>query len=299
MMSNDGYAAVVGTFDGVHLGHRYLLDDLKSRASRRGLGTRIYTFTGHPLTTLCPERAPRLLTTAVEKLELLDSIGVDFVYMADFSTVASMTAREYVELLASQGVRLLLVGHDNRFGSDGLVEFSQFVEAARCTGVEIEQAAELTTPDGRDINSSRIRSLITGHNISQANELLGYEYRLTGKVVHGKQLGRTIGFPTANVQLPPLSQKLQVPNGVYACRTVIDGETIPVMVNIGHRPTVDRADSLTSIEAHLIGYDADLYGQLLTLRFVRFLRHEQRFASLEELKAALVCDRDATLAIVH
>lgn len=294
----ENYAAVVGTFDGVHTGHRYLLDVLKGMARSRGLSTRVYTFTDHPLATLCPAKAPGLLTTVSEKRALLDSLGIDGIVVSEFGDVASMTARRYIEMLAGQGVKLLLVGHDNRFGSDGLVEFGQFVEAACGTGVEIKLATELTTPDGREINSSRIRGLIGDRKMREAAGLLGYPYSMTGTVVHGRQLGRTIGFPTANLELGAASRKLRVPAGVYACRALVDGAPVAAMVNIGHRPTVDSNDSPTTIEAHLIDYHADLYGRPLTLEFVDFMRAEQRYSSLDELRQALSHDREVTVSLV-
>ena len=293
------WAAVVGTFDGVHRGHRFLLDDLKARAKAAGLSTRVCTFSDHPLDTLRPDRSPLLLSTADEKRVLLRSCGIDRVDIDRFAPMASMTARQYIEHLASEGVKLLLIGHDNRFGSDGLTTLQQYADAASGTGVTILQAARLTDADGRPINSSRIRTFIENGDIAAANTLLGYEYNLTGTVVKGRQLGRTIGFPTANVAIESDSRKLLPPNGVYACRAVIDGKIIPAMVNIGHRPTVDHPDAPVSIEAHLITVaprQLDLYGRQLTLRFVDRLRAEQRFPTLEALKEQLERDRVATLA---
>lgn len=295
-MNSGGFAAVVGTFDGVHRGHRYLLDDLRHRAVKAGLSTCVYTFTDHPLATLRPEKSPRLLSTVTEKLSLLDACAVDRIEIKPFGDVASMTARQYIDLLASNGVTLLVIGHDNRFGSDGLVTLEQFCQAAKGSGVTVEQAAELTTPDGRDINSSRIRQLLSAGHVTEANELLGYEYSMTGKVVKGKQLGRTIGFPTANIDMGPQSRKLIVPNGVYACRAVIGKDIIPAMVNIGHRPTVDMPDAPMSIEAHLIGYDHDLYDRLLSLQFVERLRDERPFPTLDALKTQLHHDRINTIS---
>ena len=298
-MSHTGYAAVIGTFDGVHRGHRYLIDDLCRRARIRGLGTAVFTFTDHPLATLAPERAPHLLTTVEEKSSLLRSTGVDKVDIKPFGTISTLTARLYIERLATLGIRLILIGYDNRFGSDGLTTLSQFIQAADDTGVTVEQASGLTTSDGLTINSSRIRFALTQGDISLANELLGYHYSLSGTVVRGKQLGRTIGFPTANLQLPPDTRKLLVPRGVYACQaTLHDGTTHPAMVNIGHRPTVDHTDAPDTIEAHIINHRADLYDTPLTLRFHRRLRQEQPFPNLKALSDQLATDRFQTLEII-
>lgn len=295
-MTTTRYAAVIGTFDGVHTGHRYLLADLRDRAAALGLSTCACTFTDHPLATLRPQSAPPMLTTPAEKLSMLRALGIDRIDITPFVDVASMTARRYITQLASKGVRLILIGHDNRFGSDGLKTLQQFIDAARDTGVTIEQAVELTTPDGCDINSSRIRSLLAQGRLTQANELLGYRYRITGTVVKGKQLGRTIGFPTANLQPSAADRKVIPANGVYACLATVDGMSLPAMVNIGHRPTVDTADAPISIEAHLIDCDQDLYDHTLTLEFIERLRDEQRHPTLDALRAQLERDRAATLA---
>lgn len=294
-----GYAAVVGTFDGVHRGHRYLIDDLCRRAGQRGLATALFTFTDHPLSTLAPDRAPRLLTTVEEKLSLLGTTGIDHIDIKPFDTIATLTARQYIEQLSALDVKLLLIGYDNRFGSDGLTTLSQFVQASQDTGVTVEQAIELTTPDGLDINSSHIRRTIANGEISLANDLLGYHYSLTGTVIHGKQLGRTIGFPTANLQLPSGTRKLPVPRGVYAClATLHDNTTHPAMVNIGHRPTVDTPGAPDSIEAHIIGLQADLYDTPLTLHFISRLRQERAFPSLQALQAQLDQDRRQTIDLI-
>lgn len=154
------FAAVVGTFDGMHRGHNYLLDALKGRASQLGLATRVYTFTDHPLATLCSGKAPLMLNSLIEKMRRLESSGVDEYNIVDFCDIASMTARQYIEALGSNGVELIVIGYDNRFGSDRLVTLDQFREAARGTGVCIEQASELMTDDGSHLNSSAIRKLL-------------------------------------------------------------------------------------------------------------------------------------------
>lgn len=301
------YAAVVGTFDGVHRGHRFLLDDLSARAAKAGLTTRVYTFTDHPLSVLRPDRAPLLLSTADEKRSQLESYGIGRIDIDDFASMSSLTAREYITRLASDGVTLLLIGYDNRFGSDGLTTLRQFAGAAHGAGVTVEQAAELTDSNGMPVNSSRIRRLLTDGKIRPANDLLGYEYSITGTVVKGKQLGRTIGFPTANIELTPGSRKLLPPNGVYACRALLGTTALPAMVNIGHRPTVDAPDAPVSIEANIIdaatdsdnaaaiATSLDLYDKNLTLKFVERLRPEQRFPSLDALRAQLANDRLAAI----
>lgn len=286
-------AAVVGTFDGVHTGHRFLLDSLREAAAPRGLATRVYTFTTHPLATLRPSACPPQLTEPSEKAALLKDSGVDEVAMIDFADVASLTARQFIEQIAREGVELLMVGHDNRFGSDGLRTLDEFAEAARGTGVAVVQAPELRTASGEAINSTTTRRLIQSRDIVAANLLLGHPYTLTGIVVKGKQLGRQIGFPTANI-VPLEPMKLVPPHGVWACQaTLEDGTKHPAMVNIGTRPTVDGEDSHVTIEAHLIGWSGNLYGRLVTLEFLAYMRDERRFDSLGELVNQLERDREA------
>lgn len=296
MSTETRYIAAVGTFDGVHRGHSFLLEHLDTLARDNGLLSRIYTFTDHPLATLAPARAPLLLSTPAEKAHLLTLSGVDSFTIDDFATVQALTAHQYLQRLAADGVSILLVGYDNRFGSDGLTTLQQFKQATRGTGVTILQAPEFDNSDGLPFSSSTIRNHLLSSHIREANQLLGYEYTLTGHVVHGQQLGRTIGFPTANIIAP--TRKLVPAGGVYACRAVIGNNTCPAMVNIGHRPTVASPDSPSTIEAHIIGYSGDIYGQDITLQFVDYLRPEQRFPTLEALRAALTRDRQATLKLM-
>ncbi|MDE6831301.1 MAG: riboflavin biosynthesis protein RibF, partial [Muribaculaceae bacterium] len=288
-----GYAAVVGTFDGVHRGHRYLIDRLISRAGAAGLATRRYTFTGDPLATIAPGRAPAPLLSLKHKEQLLRKTGVDDLRIDDFAALRSLTARQYLERLVADGVALLIVGHDNRFGSDGLRTLPEFQATAQGLPITIEQAPELTI-DGRPVCSSAIRALIARGDIAAANTLLGYPYEIAGRVIRGRQLGRTIGFPTANI-LPDDPSLLLPPTGVYTAIATTGGSDYPAMLNIGHRPTVDRPDAPISIEAHIIGLHADLYDTTLTLSLRSHLRPEQRFDSVDSLRRQLVADREATV----
>lgn len=294
--SGSGVAAVVGTFDGVHLGHRYLLDRLTAVAAADGLSTRVYTFTGHPLESIDPAHAPGRLTTPAAKERKLREAGIDDVVTDDFARIRHLTAHQYICRLASEGVRLLLVGHDNRFGSDGLHTLDEFRDAARGTNVEIIQAPELTGPEGNSISSSAIRALIAAGRVGEAAQLLGRPYSLAGTVEHGKHLGHTIGFPTANLR-PDDPAQLIPERGVYAARAITPCGTFPAMLNIGSRPTVDRPGAPSTIEAHIIGFDGDIYGRHLTLEFLRRLRPEKRFDGIEPLRRQLEADREATLDI--
>lgn len=293
-------AAVTGTFDGVHRGHRYLIGRLRDLAAGRSCAVvRAYTFDRHPLEVIAPAKAPLLLTPTERKVELLRRAGADDVSVDRFADIRSLTAAEYIARLASQGVTLLMIGHDSRFGSDRPSSLADYVEAARGTGVEIVRGPELTDPSGHPINSSTIRTLIAAGDMATANSLLGYTYSITGRVEAGKQLGRTIGFPTANLH-PDADRQLIPSRGVYAALAAIDGTTaeLPAMVNIGHRPTVDAPDAPDTVEAHIIGYDGDLYGRPMSLHFVERLRSERRFPNIDALRRQLVIDRDAALKTI-
>lgn len=290
-----GVAAVVGTFDGVHIGHRFLIDKLTSIARERCLTTRVYTFTDHPLVTLAPDRAPAMLNSLIEKTERLKEAGINDVKVLPFAGIRDLTARQFIERVAKEGVQLLLVGHDNRFGSDGLHTVEDFVKAADGLDVEMHQAPELTDDLGRAVNSTRARQFLENGDIGSAIGILGYHYMLSGKVVEGHHLGRTIGFPTANVAPYDNERKVIPGNGVYICEATVLGKTYPAMVNVGSRPTVNNDREAISIEAHIIGMDEDIYGKEVSLTFLTRLRDEMRFGDLSTLRQQLECDRKATL----
>lgn len=294
--AGNGAAGVVGTFDGVHRGHRFLIERLKETALERGLGTRVYTFASHPLASLAPGKAPLALLETDEKVARLMGAGADEVRVEDFAGICHLTAREYIERLARDGIKMLLVGHDNRFGSDRLTSIEEFRMAAAGTGVEITGAPELRTDDGHSISSSDIRRAIADGNIKAANEMLGYCYHFTGIVEHGKQLGRTIGFPTANLR--PRDPQIILPGlGVYAGHVKTPEGDFPTMTNIGRRPTVDAPDAPVSVETHIIGLDRELYGSELTLYLYERIRGEERFASVDELREQLEADRQAVKSL--
>lgn len=274
-------AAVTGTFDGVHRGHQFLLHTLRAEAGRRGLEPLAVTFTHHPQALLNPEKAPLELTQ--DKLALLRQQGVEVVQL-DFKDLRAMTAVEFLSMLRRQyGVTLFLLGFNNRIGSDRVgVDSPQLAEVAQQSGVEILPATE--HPDGA-VSSTAIRQALAEGRIEDANAMLGRPYEVTGVVVTGRQIGRTIDFPTANIAVP---RGMALPKeGVYVGG--IDGRRC--VVNVGRRPTVEgRDDAPLSVEAHILDFHGDLYGHTLTLQFLHRLRGERRFGSLEELKAAIAAD---------
>lgn len=282
-------AATIGMFDGVHIGHRHLIDTL-IRANTADLPPGAVTFTDHPLVTLRPEAAPALLTPPDEKANLLRSLGVHPCMMQFDRSIASMSAKQFMQLLKERyDIDRLVLGFNNRFGHDKNLSFTDYCRLGKELGIEVIQAAELPSPS--TVSSSAIRQCLLDGEVARASEMLSRPYSLTGTVEHGQHLGSKIGFPTANLN-PDSPRQLIPATGVYAAKAITDDGTIhTAAVNIGYRPTVDRSASpLKTIEAHLIDFTGDLYDRKLTLEFTIKIRDERRFDSIDDLRRQL--DRD-------
>ena len=287
--------ATTGFFDGVHTGHRLVIERLVSLSRERGDESLVVTFWPHPRAVLQDgARELRLLTTLEEKKALLAGLGVDRIEVLDFTRrFAALTAREYLTLLRDRfGVTTLLMGYDNRIGSDRLTA-PDLAPAATVLGMElifVGESLEEHSPSRQPVSSTKIRKSLEQGDIESATAMLGYGYSLTGVVVAGNRLGRTIGFPTANMKLyEPL--KLVPARGVYAVEVQVLGQTWRGMTNIGTRPTV--GGSVTTIETNILDFDEDIYGLPLRLTFLRRLRDEIHFPSLDDLCAQLEIDREA------
>ena len=287
--------ATTGFFDGVHLGHRLVIERLVSLAHARGDESLVVTFWPHPRAVLQDgARELRLLNSLEEKKELLRALGVDRVEVLDFTrSFAALTAEQYLrEILRDRfGVTTLLMGYDNRLGSDRLTAAS-LKPIADGMGMELIELSPLSfrpSEASGEISSTQIRAALEEGDIAHASEMLGYGYALKGVVVAGNRLGRTIGFPTANMKLyEPL--KLVPGRGVYVVEAEVLGKKYRGMTNIGLRPTV--GGSFTTIETHILDFDEDIYGLPLRITFLRRLRDEVHFPSLEALKRQLEKDRD-------
>ena len=296
--------ATTGFFDGVHLGHRHVIETLVSSARERGEEAVVVTFWPHPRTVLQQDaRDFRILNTLDEKKALLLGLGVDRVEVLPFTrSFAALTAAEYLDLLRERfDATLIVMGYDNRIGRDrkkaieldGVTGLSSFVVPRSSFSGSTSSFSGSTSSfsglsrESHPISSTRIREALKDGDVSSANAMLGYQYTLTGAVVAGNRLGRTIGFPTANMQLyEPL--KLVPGNGVYAVDVEVLGNAYMGMCNIGMRPTVGGVGR--TIETHILDFDQDIYGLPLTLRFRRRIRSEQKFASLDALRSQLVLD---------
>jgi riboflavin kinase/FMN adenylyltransferase len=288
--------ATTGFFDGVHCGHRLVIERLVSEARKRGDESLVVTFWPHPRAVLQNgARELRLLTTLEEKKALLAALGVSRVEVLDFTrSFAALTAEQFLrDVLHNRfGVTTLLMGYDNRVGSDRLTA-SQLRPLADAMGIELVELPPLSFRPSEargEISSTQIRTTLERGDVTRAAEMLGYGYSLTGVVVAGNRLGRTIGFPTANLKLyEPL--KLVPGRGVYVVEVQVLGKTFRGMTNIGLRPTV--GGTFTTIETHILDFDEDIYGLPLTITFLRRLRDEVHFPSLDALKAQLSLDRAA------
>ena len=288
-----GWGAAIGFFDGVHRGHQYLLSQMQAEAARRGQRTMAITFEEHPRLALSPTRYwPELITTNEEKLHLLAATGIDACAMLRFDHAMSMlTSKEFMaEILHKElCVRTLVVGYDHHFGSDLSSGYANYVQHGKKLGMEVLRERPFETGDLR-ISSSAVRRFLAGGNVEMARACLGRPYALSGTVAEGRRVGHEIGFPTANLH-PNTPEKIVPGRGVYAVQAEVDGFTYGAMLNIGWRPTLKNGDDQT-IEAHLFDYPdrESLYGHRLTLRFIRRVRDEQRFPSVEALRAQLEVD---------
>lgn len=298
MREKPAVMATIGMFDGVHRGHRFVIDNLVSRAHAEGMTPMVVTFSNHPLSVVRPEAAPKILTGPAKKADLLHALGVEDVVVEEFTPeLRKLTAEQFLTMLRDKyGVGRLLIGYDHTFGSDSPRTPEAFRQLGERLGIEVEILPQLPHY-GERICSTTIRNLIGAGRVEDAAAMLGHPFAVEGTVVEGHQLGRTIGFPTANVDI---DSSLMIPGGgVYAAvATLADGSRHRSMVNIGRRPTVDNPDAPLTIEAHLIGFKGNLYGQLLTLDFVGRLRDERRFGSVEELQSALAADTAAALEVL-
>lgn len=284
------YCATIGFFDGVHRGHCFLLNELKQAAAARGMQSMVITFGQHPRCALQTDYRPLMLTTTEHKLQLIENCGIDVCVVLYFDEAFSrLTARQFMQqyLFEALQVRCLLIGHDHRFGCNRSDGFEQYRLYGDEMGIEVLQAPALSE-SGITCSSSAVRRLLEAGEVRQAAQLLDRPYSLCGMVVEGRRVGRQLGFPTANLR--PVSADLLIPaNGVYAVRAEVDGQCYGAMLNIGRRPTLNNGNDCT-IEAHLFHFSGNLYGKSLCLHFVERLRDEQRFDSIDALRAQLCVD---------
>ncbi|MDD4480361.1 MAG: riboflavin biosynthesis protein RibF [Bacteroidales bacterium] len=289
--------AATGFFDGVHLGHRAVLNSLVETARQTGERSLVLTFWPHPRAVLQQDAQRfRLLTSLEEKKEMVLGLGVDdfevIHFTRDLSAVsAGVFFREY--LRDRYRVNILVAGYNHRLGSDAVSDTAPMHQEARNTGLEVVRVPEYVSSQGEHISSTKIRAALSAGSVETANRWLGYPYRLHGVVVEGNRIGRTLGFPTANMQLYEPLKQLPA-NGVYKVEAGVNGTWYKGMMNIGFRPTV--ADHLEhTIETHIFDFNDDIYGLDMTVRILQHHRHEIAFPSLDALKEQLKKDKQDLL----
>ena len=289
--------ATIGFFDGVHLGHRHLINQVKMAASLNGWCSSIITFPVHPRQVIQSNYQPSLLSSPEEKVELLGTTGIDNCILLPFTReLSQLTAREFMQLLYDNyKVRMLVIGYDHRFGHNRAETFEDYCRYGRELGIHIMQATAYTQEQDK-VSSSAIRRALLSGEISTATKYLGYNYFMQGTIVSGYQVGRKIGFPTANLQVD-FSNKLIPAIGVYAVRVSVNGQNYKGMLNIGHRPTINNGTDL-SIEVHILDFEGDIYNQPMRIEFVDFLRPEAKFQSVDELVLQIQKDKEAALQVL-
>lgn len=279
-----GYACAIGFFDGVHLGHKALLADLKKAAAERGLKTLVVTFKQHPREIMKAQYVPQLLTTTAERLQIMESEGIDACYVIKSKSIFEQTSSYFMHhTLAELNVKYLLVGYDHHFGSDREHGYDYYKKVGAEFGIEVGQA-EATLIAKNKVSSSAIRKELAAGKVDSISKLLGYNYFLEGTVVHGRNVGRIIGYPTANICLSDV-RKLIPMGGVYSVKVNVEGEqhVYKGVLNIGVRPTFIDLKSVKTIEVHIIDFNEDIYDKKIRIEFLKFLRSEEKFDSTEQL----------------
>ena len=284
----------IGTFDGVHLGHQAIFSKMKALAQDIGGETVVVTFSPHPRQVLNIDSSNlRFLCTPEEKLQKFEEFGIDNVVIINFTKEFSRTPSEvFIKDYIIDNIKpaYIVVGYDHHFGKNRMGDFGLLNEMMQKYNFKVERVAAQDV-ESIAISSTKIRNALSVGNVKSANRLLGYNYSVTAEVIMGNKIGRTLGFPTANLELP--REYMIIKGGVYACLVDYDGKTYKAMANIGHRPTIgDRGEDHHIIEVNLFDFDGDLYGKHIRVHFIDRIRDEEKFKGLEALKKQLEQDRE-------
>jgi len=291
-------AIAIGSFDGVHRGHRLVIERAREIAAGRGLRSAVVTFRPHPMTVLRPERAPRELTSPARQEELLGEIGPDELLLIRFThDFSQLTHEQFAEevLAGALGVRHVVVGENFRYGNRAQGTIDTLRASGERLGFDVEPAPLLQVGGG-PVSSSRIRDLLAGGQVERAAELLGRDPSVEGQVVHGDGRGRDLGFATANLEPAPHSALPST--GVYAGRAHVEGGTWPAAINVGYNPTFSDDRRKVRFEAHLLDFDRDIYGKPIRIDLTHRLRDEERYDSIDELVSQVHRDIDAVRRMV-
>lgn len=289
------HALSIGVFDGVHGGHRLLIDRMQSEARARGLTGGVITFHPHPVTVVRPDVPFSYIESLERRVELLRDLGVAFVSVLTFtSELQQVSAADFTRLLVEEArMRVLVVGEDFRLGRSGEGTVDRLRAIGEEQGFEVVAVPLLADDDAHDrISSTRVREALAAGRMDEVQTLLGRPYAIRGPVLHGEQRGRQLGFPTLNVGVSP--DRALPPHGVYVTRALVADREYRAVTNIGTRPTFD-GHSVT-VETHLLDFEGDLYGHVVTVELVQMLRGEQKFDGLDALRAQIARDAEAARA---
>ncbi len=289
-------AVTIGVFDGVHVGHRQVIADLIGVAASSGVNPAVVTFDPHPLSILASERAPKMLTSVDQRIDQFRQLGVEIAGVLDFPDIRHLLAGEFCEEVLFRALRAkrVVVGADFRFGRDRGGDAALLATEGQRLGFEVSVVDLFGYHDGV-VSSTRIRQLLSDGRVEEAGALLDRPYELAGRVVEGERRGGTIGFPTANIAIPP---DRQLPGrGVYAGKATVGGEVLSAAINVGTRPTFDGRG--TTIEAHLLDYSGDLYGDFVAIDFRSRLRDEVRFDGVEALTRQIALDVERVREVLN
>jgi riboflavin kinase / FMN adenylyltransferase len=295
----DNAVVTSGTFDGVHLGHQKILSRLNEVADLNNGQSVVITFYPHPRSVISPDnQIVKLLSTLDEKIELLEKSGVNHLLIIPFTREFSeLSSEEFIQkiLIESIGTKTLVIGYDHRFGKNREGGFDYLKVNKEKYGFEIEEISRQDI-ENVAVSSSKIRKALQEGDVPSADHFLGRNYALSGVIVKGKQLGRTIGFPTANIQVREIA-KLIPSDGVYAVKVYYKEHAFGGMLNIGNRPTVDG--TYQTVEVNIFDFDQEIYGENLTVEFLQKIRNEQKFNGLDELKGQIAKDKITCKGILN
>ncbi|MGY6648930.1 bifunctional riboflavin kinase/FAD synthetase [Wenyingzhuangia sp. IMCC45574] len=295
---NVNTVVTIGTFDGVHVGHRKILDQLFKEAREKGLKSVLLTFFPHPRMVIQANNSIKLINTIDERIEILSKTDLDYLVIHPFDKdFSNLSAFDFVRnvLVNKLNVEELVIGYDHRFGKNREGDFEQLKDFSHTFDFNIKEI-EVQDINNISVSSTKIRKALTSGDVKTANEYLTTPFFINGMVVKGQQLGNTIGFPTANIKIAE-TYKLIPKNGAYVIRAIHNNHVYNGMLNIGNRPTVNGKGK--TIEAHLFNFDQDIYDDDIRIEFLHFLREETRFYSIEELKQQLFKDKEESLNYIQ
>lgn len=294
----DQYVATIGTFDGVHKGHKYLIEKIKKAAQQESLSSCVVTFDRPPILVIRPDKAPPFLNTTQEKISRIEKTGIDKVEVLNFDLqMAQLTAKEFIEKILAERlhVKHLIIGYDHRFGHNREEGFEEYKAYGAAVGMQVDMFTEFVLSED-EVSSTTVRQYLEQGKLSLANNMLGYPYSITGEVVNGFRNGRLLGYPTANIK-PNDPHKLIPKEGVYAVKVHIEEKTYNGMLYIGRRPTFDNGPEI-SIEVNIFNLNEDLYGQNITIEFIAYTRGDIKFENLEALQNQLQNDAETCKKIL-